>query len=369
MTGGTLSILSNRISYVYDLHGPSLTVDTACSSSLVALHHACEAIRDGRIGSAIVGGINLLLSPFPFLGFCRASMLSRNGRCFAFDERADGYVRGEGGGDHHSEAAGAGAGRWRPHPRRDPWHRGQFRRAHDRPLPAQRGGASRRCSARCTSRPASRRTIWRFSRCTAPARRPGDPIEATAVGRALGQGRRDPLPIGSVKTNIGHLEPASGIAGLLKAALGLQHGVMPPTLYGETPNPNIPFDQLNLRLATAPEPIAADGAAPGSIRSALAAPTDTRCWPRRRLPRSSGRPGKPPTSYCRRWSSRPAPRARCASWRKAGTTRSPGLRPSALRLCCGPPRGVATSTRSGLSPGVKSRRHPGRSLRLPRRRR
>jgi len=98
MTGGTLSILANRISHVFDLRGPSLAVDTACSSSLVALHHACEAIRDGRIGGAIVGGINLLLSPYPFLGFCRASMLSRRGRCFAFDGRADGYVRGEGGG-------------------------------------------------------------------------------------------------------------------------------------------------------------------------------------------------------------------------------------------------------------------------------
>ncbi|MBV9964511.1 MAG: polyketide synthase, partial [Alphaproteobacteria bacterium] len=98
MTGGTLSILANRISYVYDLRGPSFTIDTACSSSLVALNTACEALREGRIDSAIVGGINLLLTPYPFLGFCRASMLSRRGRCFAFDERADGYVRGEGGG-------------------------------------------------------------------------------------------------------------------------------------------------------------------------------------------------------------------------------------------------------------------------------
>src|SRR5438105_9707048 len=98
MTGGTLSILANRISYIFDLHGPSFTVDTACSSSLVALHEACEALREGRVASAIVGGVNLLLTPYPFLGFCRASMLSRRGRCFAFDERADGYVRGEGGG-------------------------------------------------------------------------------------------------------------------------------------------------------------------------------------------------------------------------------------------------------------------------------
>src|SRR5271157_2602303 len=98
MTGNALSILANRISYVLDLRGPSLTVDTACSSSLIALHHACEALRGGRVGSAVVGGINLLLTPYPFIGFCRASMLSPRGRCFAFDDRADGYVRGEGGG-------------------------------------------------------------------------------------------------------------------------------------------------------------------------------------------------------------------------------------------------------------------------------
>ena len=98
MTGNTFSIIANRVSYVFDLRGPSLTIDTACSSSLVALHHACEAIRGKRVATAIVGGINLLLAPYPYLGFCSASMLSRRGRCFAFDERADGYVRGEGGG-------------------------------------------------------------------------------------------------------------------------------------------------------------------------------------------------------------------------------------------------------------------------------
>src|SRR5215469_14233615 len=98
MTGNTLSIIANRISYIFDLRGPSLVVDTACSSSLVALHHACEALRSGGVGCAVVGGVNLLLTPFPFIGFCNASMLSRQGRCFAFDARADGYVRGEGGG-------------------------------------------------------------------------------------------------------------------------------------------------------------------------------------------------------------------------------------------------------------------------------
>ena len=90
MTGVTASILANRVSYIFDLHGPSFTVDTACSSSLVALDLACRAIRDQRVPMALVGGVSLLLAPFPFIGFSRASMLSRRGRCFAFDARADG---------------------------------------------------------------------------------------------------------------------------------------------------------------------------------------------------------------------------------------------------------------------------------------
>ena len=97
MTGATLCSLSNRVSYAFDLRGPSFTVDTACSSSLVALHQACEALRAGQAPMALVGGINLLLSPQSYVGFCAASMLSPRGRCHAFDARADGYVRAEGG--------------------------------------------------------------------------------------------------------------------------------------------------------------------------------------------------------------------------------------------------------------------------------
>ena len=98
MTGSALSILANRIGNVFDLHGPAQTIDTACSSALVALHWACEALRRGRVPAALVGGVNLLLSPFPFIGFARAGMLSPAGRCHAFDARADGYVRAEGAG-------------------------------------------------------------------------------------------------------------------------------------------------------------------------------------------------------------------------------------------------------------------------------
>jgi phthiocerol/phenolphthiocerol synthesis type-I polyketide synthase C len=256
MTGGTLSILANRISYVFDLHGPSLTVDTACSSSLVALHHACEAIRSERIASAIVGGINLLLAPYPFLGFCRASMLSRRGRCFAFDERADGYVRGEGGGaiilkplrqaladGDRIRAVILGTGV------------NSDGRTIGLSLPSEAAQAAliRTVYARAGVTPDDL-AFFEMHGTGTPA---GDPIEAAAVGRALGQARRDPLPIGSVKTNIGHLEPASGMAGLIKAALALDRGIVPPTLHCERPNPNIAFDELNLRLVRSLEPIGA----------------------------------------------------------------------------------------------------------------
>jgi acyl transferase domain-containing protein len=256
MTGGTLSILANRISYVFDLRGPSLTVDTACSSTLVALHHACEAIRDGRISSAIVGGINLLLSPYPFLGFCRASMLSRRGRCFAFDERADGYVRGEGGGAIILK------------PLRQALADGDRIRAVILGTGVNSDGRTIGLSLPSEAAQAALiQTVYAaagvspddlaFFEMHGTGTPAGDPIEAAAVGRALGQARREPLPIGSVKTNIGHLEPASGMAGVIKAALALDRGVVPPTLHCETPSPNIPFEALNLRLVREAETIGA----------------------------------------------------------------------------------------------------------------
>src|SRR3954451_5979322 len=255
MTGSTLSILANRISYVFDLRGPSLTVDTACSSSLVALHHACEAMRDGRIASAIVGGINLLLSPYPFIGFCRASMLSRRGRCFAFDERADGYVRGEGGGvvllKPLKQALADG----------DPIRaviRGPGVNSDGRtiglsmPSDAAQAALIKAVCERAGVMPDDL-AFFEMHGTGTPA---GDPIEAAAVGRALGQVRQQPLPIGSVKTNIGHLEAASGMAGLIKTALALEHGTLPPSLHCVTPNPKIPFDELNLRVVRDAEALA-----------------------------------------------------------------------------------------------------------------
>jgi acyl transferase domain-containing protein/acyl carrier protein/SAM-dependent methyltransferase len=255
MTGNALSILANRISYVFDLRGPSVTIDTACSSSLVALHHACEAIRACRIASAIVGGINLLLTPYPFIGFCRASMLSPSGRCFAFDDRADGYVRGEGGGvvllRPLADALAAGD------PIRAVIHAtgtNSDGRTIGLSLPSEAAQTSliRSVYAQAEIDPDAL-AFFEMHGTGTPA---GDPVEATAVGRALGQRRCEPLPIGSVKTNIGHLEPASGMAGLLKAALALERGIIPPTLHCAQPSRNIAFDTLNLRLLRTVEPLA-----------------------------------------------------------------------------------------------------------------
>jgi acyl transferase domain-containing protein/NADPH:quinone reductase-like Zn-dependent oxidoreductase/acyl carrier protein len=256
VAGMTLSIIANRISHVFDLRGPSLVIDTACSSSLVALHEACEALRGGCIDAALVGGVNLLLSPYPFIGFAQAGMLSRRGRCYAFDARADGYARGEGAGMvvlKRLERAVADG---------DPIRaiiRGTAISASGRTmglsLPSEAAQADLlRGVYRAAGVAPEALAFVEMHGTGTPA---GDPVEAAAVGRVLGQARAKELPIGSVKTNIGHLEPASGMAGLLKAMLALQRGILPRSLYGETPNPNIPFERLNLRLAGAPEAIAA----------------------------------------------------------------------------------------------------------------
>jgi phthiocerol/phenolphthiocerol synthesis type-I polyketide synthase C len=258
VSGMSLGILANRLSHVFDLRGPTQVIDTACSSSLVALHEACEALRAGRIEAALVGGINLLLSPYPFIGFAQAGMLSPRGRCFAFDARADGYVRGEGGAvivlKPLARALAAG----------DPIRAvicgtavGASGRTVGLSLPNAAAQAELlRGVYRDAGIAAESLAFIEMHGTGTPA---GDPAEAEAVGRVLGQARQAPLPIGSVKTNIGHLEPASGIAGLLKAMLALEHGVLPRSLYGETPNPAIPFDPLNLSLVGAAEPIATGG--------------------------------------------------------------------------------------------------------------
>jgi acyl transferase domain-containing protein/acyl carrier protein len=251
MTGVTASIIANRVSYVFDLHGPSFAVDTACSSSLVALDLACKAIREGRVPTALVGGVSLLLSPYPFIGFCRASMLSPAGRCFAFDARASGYVRAEGGGVVLLK------------PLKDALADGDNIRGVILGTGVNSDGRTVGLSLpNGAAQAALLNSVYgengidperlSFVEAHGTGTQAGDPIELGALGDALAQRRSRPLPIGSVKTNIGHLEAGSGMAGLIKAMLALDKRVVPPSLHFETPNPAIPFDELNLSVVTKP---------------------------------------------------------------------------------------------------------------------
>jgi acyl transferase domain-containing protein/NADPH:quinone reductase-like Zn-dependent oxidoreductase/acyl carrier protein len=258
MTGNTLSILSNRISYIFDMRGPSFTVDTACSSSLVAFAEAQAAIASGRIDMAIVAGVNLLLSPTSFIGFSRASMLSPTGLCRPFSAEADGYVRGEGvvamvlarvevaverGYKIRAVALASGIN--------------SDGRTNGISLPAIEG--QRELLDRLYGGGGIDPNRLAFVEAHGTGTRVGDPAEATAIGEALGQRRDRPLPIGSVKSNIGHLEPASGLAGLFKAILALEHRKLPASLHLESVNPAIDFADLNLMLATEPVALPATG--------------------------------------------------------------------------------------------------------------
>ena len=249
MTGNTLSILSNRISYIYDLRGPSFTVDTACSSSLVAFAEAQAAIESGRIEMAIVAGVNLLMSPTSFIGFSRASMLSPTGLCRPFSADADGYVRGEGivamvlakletavARSYPVRAVALASGT------------NSDGRTNGISLPAIEG--QRELLDRLYGGAGIDPNRLAFVEAHGTGTRVGDPVEATAIGQALGQRRDTPLPIGSVKSNIGHLEPASGVAGLFKAILALEHRKLPASLHLSTLNPAIDVAELNLAFAT-----------------------------------------------------------------------------------------------------------------------
>jgi len=244
-----ICIASNRISYQFDLHGPSVSVDTACSSSLVAVHMACQAIWNGECVMALAGGVNALLRPEGNIGFSKASMLAPDGHCKSFDARADGYVRSEGAGIILLKPLSQAL-------------------ADDNPIQAVVRGTlvnqdGRTPGMALPSRAAQEmmlREAYRRSKITphdvhfveahgtgTPA---GDPIELNAIGSVLGCGREpgSECVVGSIKSNIGHLEAASGIAGLIKAALCVQMGVIPANLHFEAPNPNIPFESLGLRV-------------------------------------------------------------------------------------------------------------------------
>jgi phthiocerol/phenolphthiocerol synthesis type-I polyketide synthase C len=249
MTGNTLSVLSNRISYIYDLRGPSFTIDTACSSSLVAFAEAQAAISSGRIDMAIVAGVSLLLSPTSFIGFSRASMLSPTGLCRPFSALGDGYVRAEGAVAMVMTRLSTAIER--RYPVRSVALASGINsdgRTNGISLPSAEG--QRELLDRIYGENGIDPRRLAFVEAHGTGTRVGDPAEATAIGEALGQPRGAVLPIGSVKSNIGHLEPASGLAGMYKAILALEHRKLPRSLHSEEINPAIDFAGLNLALAT-----------------------------------------------------------------------------------------------------------------------
>jgi acyl transferase domain-containing protein/NADPH:quinone reductase-like Zn-dependent oxidoreductase/acyl carrier protein len=255
MTGSALANTANRVSHLLDWHGESFALDTACSSALTAVHRAYEHLRAGRASLALAGGVNVLLDPGVFAGFSNASMLSPTGRCRAFSADVDGYVRSEGGGllllkrledaltdgDRvHAVILGSGAN--------------NDGRTPGIALPSARAQETllRQTYDEASVNPD--RLVYLEAHGTGTPI--GDPIECEAIGRALGARRTvGPLPMGSVKTNLGHMEPASGVPGLLKAILVLRHGMVPSTLYAEPLNPRIDFQQLNLSPTVRPQKI------------------------------------------------------------------------------------------------------------------
>ena len=248
-TGSAHSIAANRISYCLNLRGPSVAMDTACSSALTAVYAACEHIRMGRGDIALAGGVTVMITPGGFIGFSQASMLSPDGKCKAFDASANGFVRGEGAGmvllKRLSQAIADG----------DPIHGviigtalNQDGHTNGISLPSPQAQA-RLVRDACKDAGIAPSRIG-FVEAHGTGTAVGDPIEAHALAEALCAERsaEAPLLIGSVKTNLGHLETAAGVAGLVKALLVLKHGQIPANLHFEKPNPNIDFKELKLRV-------------------------------------------------------------------------------------------------------------------------
>ncbi|MBM4088634.1 MAG: type I polyketide synthase, partial [Planctomycetes bacterium] len=250
-SGNAHSVATGRLSYLLGLQGPSMAVDTACSSSLVAAHLACQSLRNGECDMALAGGVSLILAPERSINLSRSHMLSPDGRCKTFDAAADGFARGEGAGvivlKRLSDALADG----------------------DRVLAVILGSAVNQDGASggltVPNGPAQQTVIRKalaqagveprdvdYVEAHGTGTELGDPIELGALGAVFGGDRPkdQPLLVGSVKTNIGHLEAAAGVAGLIKVVLALQHAEIPPHLHFQNPNPHFQWDEVPLRVAS-----------------------------------------------------------------------------------------------------------------------
>ncbi|MGO9382429.1 MAG: type I polyketide synthase, partial [Mycobacterium sp.] len=260
ITGNALNAISGRVAFALGLEGPAVAVDTACSSSLVAVHQACQALHSGDCDLALAGGVNVLLSPVSIIAASRARMLSPVGRCKTFDATADGYVRSEGCGilvlKRLSDAVRDGD-------RVCAVIRGSAvnQDGASSGLTVPNGGAQQRLITAALARAGLAGGDVDYLEAHGTGTALGDPIEVQAAGAVYGAARDAdrPLLIGSVKTNIGHLESASGVAGLIKVVLSLQHEVLPQSLHFENPSPHIPWDSLPVRVVDKAIPWQANG--------------------------------------------------------------------------------------------------------------
>ncbi|MCA8934175.1 MAG: type I polyketide synthase, partial [Rhodospirillaceae bacterium] len=253
-TGGAAAIAANRISHAFDLHGPSMAIDTACSSTVVALHQACTALQSGECDFAIAGGVNALVSVGPFIGFSKAGMMSPTGRCHVFSEKADGYVRSEGAGAmilrRLDQALADG----------DEIH-GVIRATavnndgHTQGIALPSSAAQARLITTALERAELDPEQIAYVEAHGTGTQAGDGVECAAIAAAIGQKREAPCLVGSVKGNVGHLEAAAGMPGLIKTIEALKRGVVPPTVVTPPFSSRLDFEELNLRVVTEETPL------------------------------------------------------------------------------------------------------------------
>ncbi|MFE0250332.1 SDR family NAD(P)-dependent oxidoreductase [Streptomyces sp. NPDC059010] len=247
MSGTASCNTANRVSYVFDLRGASFAVDTACSSTLTAVHQACQEVRSGRSSLALTGGVSVLLNPGESIGFAHASMLSPSGRCHPFSEHADGYVRSEGAGVLVLKPLPAAlADRDRIHGVILASGVNADGRTAGLALPSARSQAALLTRVHAEAGIGADEVAYVEAHGTGT--QAGDPVECAALGEVLGRHRTPgvPLPIGSVKSTLGHLEAAAGVPGLLKALLVLRERRIPATLHTTPPSSRIDFAGLGL---------------------------------------------------------------------------------------------------------------------------
>ncbi|MCB0207972.1 MAG: SDR family NAD(P)-dependent oxidoreductase [Anaerolineae bacterium] len=252
-TGNGSSFAAGRLAYLLGTQGPTMAIDTACSSSLVAVHLACQSLRFGECELALAGGVQLMLSPEATIALSQMQALAADGRCKTFDAAADGYGRGEGCGIvvlKRLSAAKANKDNILAVIRGSAVN-------HDGPssgltVPNQQAQKALIEQALIQAQVEPQRVSYIEAHGTGTSL--GDPIEMRALGAVFGQDREQPLLVGSVKTNIGHLEAAAGIAGLIKVVLSLQHNQIPPHLHFQNPSPYIDWDRLMVQIPTAGSP-------------------------------------------------------------------------------------------------------------------